>query len=373
VWNQLKLAYAKETSSFTLDLGYKTVKDQYRFNSGLTPNSNKSDLLQGLAVYRWNAGAKTTLTTGGQWVNKQMRSNDRGDHTLNQLGTFLVVNQLIGTRFNVSPAVRVQWNERSGWELVPQVNLSYKLPYWQLRGSAGRTTRDADFTERFNNYNKTFVASGSIGNPDLVSEKSFSYEAGADFFGIKNLKISSTFFQQYFTQLIDFVNTPYADMPRKDNLSPVGVYALAKNIAKVNSTGFETDIQFNKEFEHKQQLWATWGFTWIDSESDNATPSFYVSSHAKFLTNFNLRYAIDWFSISFNGLYKARNEQASLPINASISKDYFVLNAQMQASLYKNKLSVFTELDNVFDKKYSDLLGSQMPGRWFMGGFKIML
>jgi iron complex outermembrane receptor protein len=31
------------------------------------------------------------------------------------------------------------------------------------------------------------------------------------------------------------------------------------------------------------------------------------------------------------------------------------------------------EADNVFDKNYADLLGSQMPGRWLMGGIKISL
>jgi vitamin B12 transporter len=31
------------------------------------------------------------------------------------------------------------------------------------------------------------------------------------------------------------------------------------------------------------------------------------------------------------------------------------------------------QVDNIFDKQYSDLLGSVMPKRWVMGGFKVML
>lgn len=373
LWNHLRLNYEKLHHNFSLDVGYKATKDIYKFNTAAPANENKSNLLQGLAVYNWQAGEKTSLTTGAQWVNKKMKSNDRGDHSLNQAGMFLIAGQRIGDHLNVNPSMRVQWNEGSGWEVVPQINLSYKLPYWQLRGSAGKTIRDADFTERFNNYNKQFVASGSIGNPDLEAERSFSYEAGADFFGIKNMKIAATIFRQHFTQLIDYVPTPYNEMPRKSNLSPTGTYALAKNIAKVNSAGVETDVQYSKQFDNRQQLWATFGLTWIDSKSNNATPSFYVSSHAKFLTNFNVRYAIHWFSISINGLYKDRKAQASTPINAALSKDYFLLNLQTQAFVYKNKLSIFAEVDNVFDKQYSDLLGSKMPGRWAMGGFKVML
>ncbi len=89
-----------------------------------------------------------------------------------------------------------------------------------LRGSVGRTTRDADFTERFNNYNRTGLKSGRIGNPDLISETSLSYEVGADYFINSSLKISITWFERFPENLIDYVITPYANMPRKDNLNP---------------------------------------------------------------------------------------------------------------------------------------------------------
>ena len=373
MWNHLKVAYTSDRHNFSFDAGYKEVQDDFLFNKRSIANANKSKLLQGLAVYSYKASEKTMLTGGANLINKQIKSNDRGNHSLDQVAAFVLLNQAVSANFYVNPAVRLQWNERSGYELLPQLNLSYKLPEWQLRASAGKTTRDADFTERFNNYNKTLVTGGSVGNPDLVPETSFSYEAGADFFGFKNVRISSTLFQRYFNELIDFVQTPYAQMPRKENLLPTGTFALAKNIAKLTSTGFETDIQFNKKFENDQQLWATAGLTWIDTRSDNSTPSFYISSHAKFLTNFNIRYAVKWFAISVNGIYKNREGRKANAINATVSKEYFVLNMQLQAFVYKRKLSIFSQVDNVLDEKYSDLLGSQMPGRWLMGGLKLAL
>ena len=373
LWNHAKLAYNSQRHSFSFDVGYKAVEDEYRFNKRSIANLNKSRLLQSLVTYRWNASGKTSFTTGANWINKQIKSNDRGNHSLDQVAGFILVDQTLVTNFHLNPAVRVQWNERSGWEVIPQLNISYKIPKWQLRASAGKTTRDADFTERFNNYNKALVTGGSIGNPDLKPEHSFSYEAGADFFGIKNIRVSSTFFQRFFTDLIDYAPTPYAQMPRKVNLSPTGTYALAKNISKLTSTGFETDIQYSKKFNSDQQLWITSGLTWIDTKGNNSTPSFYILSHAKFLTNFNIQYNLNRFSLSANGLYKSRQERKSTPINATINKDYFVLNLQLQGFIYKRKLSLFTQLDNVFDKQYSDLLGSKMPGRWLMGGFKAFL
>jgi iron complex outermembrane receptor protein len=72
-------------------------------------------------------------------------------------------------------------------------------------------------------------------------------------------------------------------------------------------------------------------------------------------------------------LYKNRTPQFSSPIKATVTKDYFLLNAKAEGFLIKQKLSLFVEVDNVFDRTYSDLLGTPMPGRWVMGGLKLSL
>jgi iron complex outermembrane receptor protein len=162
-------------------------------------------------------------------------------------------------------------------------------------------------------------------------------------------------------------------MPRKVNLSPTGNYALAKNISEVNIKGFETEVQYSKQLQNQQQLWATIGLTWLDDKSSSATPSFYISSHAKFLNTFSLLYSAKQFSFGVNSLYKKRNPRTSSANIANVSSDYFVLNAKLEAFIVKKLLSAFVEADNIFDKNYADLLGSQMPGRWLMGGIKISL
>jgi iron complex outermembrane receptor protein len=49
------------------------------------------------------------------------------------------------------------------------------------------------------------------------------------------------------------------------------------------------------------------------------------------------------------------------------------MNTKAEAFVWKKRLSVFVEADNIFDKEYSDLLGSHMPGRWWMGGVKFSI
>ncbi|MDB5199208.1 MAG: TonB-dependent receptor plug [Chitinophagaceae bacterium] len=360
-WNQVNLTYEKNKNKFSIDGGYKQVKDEYAFNAAGMPNKNTSALLQLLATNTYSFSNVTAVTTGVQFQNKKIVSNDRGDHVLDQFGAFVILNKTVNN-FSFTPSIRIDLT--SATEFVPQINLSYKINNFQLRGSAGKTIRQADFTERYNNYNKTFVAGGSIGNPDLQAERSFSYEAGADCF-LNFLKVSATVFKRDQENVIDYVPTPYSQMPRKINLSPAGTYALAKNIAKVNTTGIETDMQLSF-----QKIHATLGLLWLNSKSSDTIPSFYISSHAKFMSNFSVSYENKMFAISVNGIYKKRKAQLAPTLNTTLSPDYFLVNTKLEIFVLKNT-SVFFEADNVFNKNYSDLLGSQMPGRWLMGGVKI--
>lgn len=367
LWTQARLSYSGEKHHVVIDAGWKKVQDNFLYNKLSIENENKSSLFQTTISDEWRAGSKTTLINGIQLINKGIRSNDRGNHHLFQTAAFFILHQTFNN-FTFNPALRIDWNERRGAELVPQVNLSWKKNKVQLRGSAGKTIRDADFTERYNNYNKPIVTGGSIGDPALEAERSFSYEAGADYFISKHFKIAGTFFQRYQTGVIDYVATPYAQMPRKDNLVPGNSYALAKNIAKVITTGGELDIQYQQSFSKTNRLYSAVGIVWLNSESSNAVQSFYISSHAGFMTNFMAEYSFRYFSIALNGIYKARPSRTAPAINASISKDYFVLNSKIAVNTFQEKLKVFLQVTNLFGTEYSDLLGAKMPGRWIMTG-----
>jgi vitamin B12 transporter len=370
LWNQIQVGYKKEKSSLSFNGGYKYVQDQYLYNSVSIRNNSKSRLWQGLLTWQQTIGEKTDFTAGMNYQRKNIASNDRGNHTLNQLAPFASLSHRVGAYFTISPAIRLDWRQNIGSEAVPQVSLSYKRKGWQLRGSAGKTIRDADFTERYNNYGKSLVTGGSVGNPALKAERSFSYEAGADWFLNTNLKISGTFFQRRQRDLIDYTTTPYDKMPRKENLSPTGTFALAENIATVNTTGFELDVQYVQNISERQHVYFNAGLTRLSSESSNLTPSFYVSSHAKFMGNFSAIYRISAFSVSVNGLYKTRAQREASAIQAVISKQYFVLNTKVDYTFLKKRLSVFMQIDNIFNTRYSDLLGAQMPGSWAMGGLR---
>lgn len=366
-WNQARLVYNKEQHRLSLGLGYKNTSDHYAFNSALSPNKNKSNSFQSLLLYQLQPCTHRTITGGLQFQHKNIRSNDRGNHERSSAAAFINAVQNLNS-FTISPALRWDWDERGGSELVPQINLSYKINNLQFRASGGKTIRGADFTERFNNYNKTGLTSGSIGNPELEAERSFSYEGGMDILG-RNLKLSLTAFNRNQKNLIDWVLTPYDQMPRKNNLAPGGQYALASNIAKVNTLGLEGDLQYTKTFKDQKCIWTSLGLTWLSSESTRK--SFYISSHANFLANFNLQYASPKFVLSLNGVFKDREPREATQILAAVTEHYFLLNTKAEYRLWQNRAGIFVQADNLLDTKYQDLLGAQMPGRWLMTGFKI--
>ncbi|MBW8688337.1 TonB-dependent receptor plug domain-containing protein [Chitinophaga rhizophila] len=371
-WQQANLQYRKNKDAFNLIVGYKSMDDHYVFNPRSIANDNRSKLFQSLAMYEHAFSDRISLIAGGQFQQKNIASNDRGNHTVNQAAGFVSMTASLWEALTLSPAVRLDWDERSGAELVPQLNASYRTGKFQIRGSAGKTIRNADFTERYNNNNKALVTGGKIGNPDLKAERSFSYEAGADYFG-KHFRVSSTVFQRKYSDLIDWTTTPYANMPYKGNLSPTGSYSLATNISRMLTSGVETDVQWTKTYHEKHVFSATAGAIWLYSDIQEGQSSFYISSHARFLLNGMLQYRNQLFGISVNGLYKVRDPQSAANIKGVVTKEYFIANVKADVFVIKNVLSISAEADNIFNKTYADLTGAQMPGRWLMGGVRLML
>jgi len=372
-WQHGQLAFHKGPLRWTTDIGYKSLQDVYAFNPRSVANNNKTQLFQMLSKATLELSANASFTGGIQYIDRGIKSNDRGDHHVWQTAAFMVLQYQPAPGLHIDPSLRFDLHERAGFELVPQLNISYSKQAYQLRGSIGRTIRDADFTERFNNFNRILVPSGRIGNPDLEAESGWNYEVGVDFWLGKGWKISNSFFVRDQSKLIDWVNTPYNEMPRRENLLPNGTYALSKNIWDVNTLGWETDVQYHHAFSKDQSLMLQAGFLWLNTSGNDNTPSLYLSTQAKWLVNFNALYRYKKWAISATGLYKKRDEQKTNGgINAELTPEYFLLNMKLEFSPFK-KWSVFAQADNITDVKYSDLLGSAMPGRWWMGGVMVKL
>ena len=370
-WHQLSLRKVKGRTVWNVDAAFKSLEDRYSFRPVSIPNRNKTRMFVSQAYVAWPAGERTRLTGGLQYIQKGIRSNDRGDHDLSHAAAYLIASHRLPGPFNINESLRLEWDGNYGFVLVPQINLSWTKDRVSLRGSAGKGIRDADFTERYNNFNKPLVTGGRIGNPDLKTERSWNYELGGDYRVIPWLTVGATLFHRSQRDLIDWTPTPYASMPNPSNLVPTGIYALATNLSSVATSGFEADIRMDKSWGEGNRLLFTNGLLILRSESGGKTPSFYLSSHARLLLNSSAVLQTGRIGLSVTSLYKRRNPQTETAIQAEVSRSYWLLNLRARYDLTKEGSHLFVQAHNIGDINYSDILGARMPGRWLSAGFQL--
>ncbi|MFN5422167.1 MAG: TonB-dependent receptor plug domain-containing protein [bacterium] len=373
-WQQLLISHQKEKSRLDIIASGKQLEDTYYFRPSSIPNNNKTQIYSVQINNTYKLTDRTTWIAGVQSISKRIRSNDRGNHDHLHTGVFSILTHTLPSSIVLSESIRADWDQSYKWVLIPQLNIAWSPSKITLRSSIGRSIRDADFTERFNNYNKSLVTGGSIGNPSLNAEKAWNMEFGIDASITSSIEFKSTIFKRSQTNLIDWFPTAFADMPRRENLSPTGNFALASNIASVNTKGVEFDLFGVHQWNSKHRLRWNTGFVWLNSETPGGTaPSFYLSSHAKFMWSSSLHWSMKQTSISLSTLYKQRNPQSSGSFAVGVTPNYFLVNAKLEQKLIKGRTSLFVQIMNIGNIRYSDLLGSIMPGRWWSGGLIIDL
>ncbi len=366
-WNHVKIKHSKNNTSDQIDFIYKKTTDYYLYNPISIANENESNLTRAQFIHSKSNQQKLDYVYGLLLENKKIISNDRGNHSNNHAAVFAsAVCHL--NKLNINGGLRVVNDQNYGTEVLPQLNLSYQWNKITFRGGAGKSIRAADFTERYNNYNKVYVKSGSIGNPDLVAEKSWSYEIGGDYV-LADFKLSATGFYRNQTALIDFVNTTYNNIPRNQNLDVNGNYAFAKNIKTVNTRGIEIEANYSKKICTNFDITVLASASFLDSKTSDAIPSYYILSHANKLLQQTVLLHYKSIQASFNSIYKERSIQQAAAINAINGKSYWLSNMKLQYGI--NNANVFFSLNNIGNIRYSDLLGSWMPGRWLSGGFSV--
>ena len=373
-WQQLSLSKTTPKTDYYFLLGARQLNDNYQFRPGAIPNDNRSQLLNAdlrqIQKLKWQ---QAKWTSGVQLFNKVIRSNDRGNHTHKHIGAYSsLMHQPLKGLF-LTEGIRLDWDQSYQWNFIPQINIAYIINNIAFRASAGKGVRDADFTERYNNYNKTLVTSGRIGNPNLKAEKSINLELGADFFTNKPIQLHASLFRRNQTNMIDWVQTKFELMPRQTNLITTGAYALAMNIANVNTSGAELDINgIHKITDQLNLRWNT-GLTSVKSVAADNISSIYLSNYANLVWNSNFQLTTSNWMLSISTLYKQRPEQKTSNLTTGVSKSFGLMNIRADKYLFNQRGAIYLQIENLFNVQYADFLGAKMPGRWIMTGFRLHL
>jgi len=270
----------------------------------------------------------------------------------------------------IIPNVRYDYDSNYGGELLPSINISYNLPQLTLRGSAGRSVRAADYTERFVSNNLENLTPGrSLGNPDLLAERSWSAEIGLDYRLAANWTLSGTVYSRWSNDLIDYISTNESSI---GTISEIGSlqsgadYFYASNIADVQTSGIELESNLSLPIGESGSLSLSNSLSLIDQSSGEDIISVYLANSAKLLSTNRLSFNAKSVSIHLTGLYKDRNGRVAEAIGSELSEDYFLMNATVAYQL-NDHVELSAQMLNLSDTKYQNILGAAMPGRWFKG------
>ena len=370
-WNQLQLKWQLDPSnSLTFQVAYVSTADSFLFNPAFPANLHETRYQQYQANHLYQSATGLRIASGIQVDHKGIVSNDRGDRTHWHSGVYTMLSHTLPMELSVSGGLRLDYDEVYGIELMPQVNLAYSTGDWLFRGSAGRTIRSPDFTERFisTGLEGPLAPGRNLGNPFLVAERAWSLDAGFDRSIGRDIKLGLTGFYRFSRDLIDYIITASEDIPGGQNLVPGEEYFFAQNIGLMNTWGLESWLSGQHSLQRETAI--DWGlsFQGLLTRSDSAIVSKYLSAHARNLIQARVGFKASFFNLQLITMYKNRDAELAREINQALTPDYMIWNLKADAYLLNRSLVLSIQVNNLFDRTYSDILGANMPGRWFMGG-----
>ena len=367
-WTQTALIFNQENSRTELNASYRNGKDSFAFNPLFTPNEHTTQRINAtLSQNRKMGGVDVSFGFQTDW--QDIVSTDRGDHQTTSNAAFILAQKRIN-QLHLNGGIRIESSEKIGTQLVPQLNASYKMDNLVLRSSLGRSIRQADFTERFTSYKLSNLTPGrNVGNPDLEAESSYNFDLGADVYLSENIQFSNTLFFRQSSNLIDYTLTNSDAISNLTNLQPNSDYLYAKNISESTTWGNEFGLKYTQNIQNGQ-IAASLNYTYLNTSTPDSVVSKYIANHPIHNLNgsLNIRYA--GLGLNIGGALITRNAEAVEAINAEIKDQYAILNLKLSYTIKEFPVSVYVDVRNALDTRYQEILGSQMPGRWIMGGIR---
>ncbi len=370
-WNQARLQHTSGKHEQFFDAGWKMNHDQYVFNSITPANKHQTNYFQLRAGETYSVKESFQIQAGIQSSFMWIHSTDRGNHEDGTAGIYLLGMLKPASHLALNGGIRADYNPGFGLEILPQLSVSFSSGPLILRGSAGRSTRAADFTEKYvSTQLATVGALRSLGNPWLLSESAWNYEAGSDFRLSEASSISLTAYYRTSANLIDYVITNETQIRNNGNLIAGADYLYSQNISSLQTKGLDAFYLGSLHLSESTHLNLRIGYTLQNSDNSQHIVSKYIANSAKQLFTSDLSLQHKRYLLQLNALWKQRNSDFSQKLNYTQRSEYIVCNGSLTTDVWKNNLFLSIQLNNVFNESYSDILGARMPGRWLMAGLR---
>lgn len=229
--------------------------------------------------------------------------------------------------------------------------LHYDLfPETRLKAAYKRNIRFPTMRDLYNPEQPT-------GNPDLATERSYTYEAGVEQKLPFNTMVGVTGFH---TEARNFIQNDQAT-------------GMMQNLPKIIYYGVETSLSTRPI--KGLQVRASYTYLHSKDEVKNDGPQQYTPAEKATL---EAKYSFDW-GLTLYGSYLYVGDQycytknSYTPMMKMKMENYSIVDLKVSQQLFQDKLNLYIGARNLFDKNYETSYGYPQAGRFIYGGFEYRL
>jgi outer membrane cobalamin receptor len=317
---------------------YRTHGDRFLYDIRepmLFESNHRTHAIGAMAKTRFTLAHTISLSLGGEAGGDWIASSNLGHHSFARTSLFGEVQWTPRGTVSIYPGLRIDYYSNFGASASPSLGASWWIrPRIRIRSSVGHAFRIPTFTELFYR-DPNHEASSS-----LEPESAWSADIGTDFIPAKNWLGSLTFFARREQNVIDWIRQSDAETWR------------TANIRELRTSGAEIGLE--RSFGSQTRLEANYSRMSVDA------------GNIDYLSKYVLDYARDSVSTSaYFPLPFAFNYRQTLSYRRrSDGRSYWLLDGRLECRF--RRFTAALEFTNLFNTRYQEVLGVDMPGRWFV-------
>ncbi|MFZ0772924.1 MAG: TonB-dependent receptor [Candidatus Sulfotelmatobacter sp.] len=240
--------------------------------------------------------------------------------------------EFITTRMTAMAAVGIGKTAGFTTQVAPRVGVALTV--------AKNTIAKASWGEGYRVPDLYALENPEVGNPSLVPEKVMGMDAGLEHSFNHFLTLSGTYYDNLFSNLIDFSATEFRLVNR----------------TRVRTDGVETEASFSLPHGIQVKAWGS-SLNWnIESTSEP------LRDEPDWQAGFNIAGRFRQFRASGTTLWVGRRYDYQLPApNIDTVGGYSVTNLILGYEGFR-RVALFARVDNLFDRRFHEYLGFPNPG-----------
>lgn len=324
--------------TFDTEGSYRTHGDHFIFDElrpDLSDNTHRTHSVIGSLTASRRVLRSGSLAVGAEGGADWIRSTNLGDHSLNRVSGYGEWRQALTAHAQFDASLRVDDYSEFGASWSPSAGIGW----WpasgvRLRASTGRAFRVPTFTERY------YHDPANLARPEVGPEHAWSGEGGVDVFLANGWMLGATLFGRADHDVIDWLRPTVADIWRTYNIRDVDTKGVELEARRTFRSGAFVQAGYTRLYQ-------------------NATP---VNQLSKYV----LDYAPHSFvaSASVPVVEKVRvapRVEYRRRVRSTGQSDYVLLDARVSRRV-GSMLDVYVEGTNLFNVKYQEIAGVDMPG-----------